>query len=142
MQMEDGVISVKSGYMGGDKDNPTYKEVSYENTGHAETVEVEYDPSKVSYETLAKLFFEIHDPTLVDRQGPDIGDQYRSEIFYVNDQQKEVAEKLIKILEDKGYDIATKVEKADKFWQAEDYHQDYYEKTGKQPYCHIRTERF
>jgi len=142
MQMEDGVITVKSGYMGGKKDNPTYKEVSYENTGHVETVEIEYDPSVVSYETLAKLFFEIHDPTQVNRQGPDIGDQYRSEVFYTSDEQKKTTEKLINILEGKGLDIATKVTPADRFWEAEAYHQDYYENNGKQPYCHVKVERF
>jgi peptide methionine sulfoxide reductase msrA/msrB len=103
---------------------------------------VQYDPAKVSYETLARLFFEIHDPTQVNRQGPDIGDQYRSEVFYTNDAQKKTTEKLINILEGKGLEIATKVEPAGKFWEAEAYHQDYYENNGKQPYCHVRVERF
>jgi len=111
-------------------------------TGHAETVEVVFDPSKTTFEKLARLFFEIHDPTQVDRQGPDVGDQYRSAIFYVDDGQKQTAEKLIKILEGKGYDVATELVKADTFWEAEEYHQDYYEHTGKQPYCHIYQERF
>ncbi len=138
----DGVISVISGYMGGHIDNPTYEEVCSHTTGFAETVQVIFDPSKTDYETLARLFFEIHDPTQMNRQGPDVGDQYRSEIFYMNDQQKTISEKLIKILKDKGYDVVTKVEKAGKFWKAEDYHQDYYERTGKEPYCHIYTKRF
>ena len=138
----DGVKSVISGYIGGHKDNPTYKEVCYTNTGHAEAVEVTYDASKVSYEDLAKLFFEIHDPTQVGGQGPDIGEQYRSEIFYLNDEQKKVAEKLIKILMDKGYDVVTGLTKATKFYNAEDYHQDYYNKTGGTPYCHVYTKKF
>jgi peptide methionine sulfoxide reductase msrA/msrB len=111
-------------------------------TGHAETQEVVYDPSKTSYEKLARLFFEIHDPTQINRQGPDIGEQYRSAIFYVNDEQKKVAQKLISILKEKGYKIATEVTKADVFWEAEAYHQDYYLNNGKQPYCHSYTKRF
>jgi peptide methionine sulfoxide reductase msrA/msrB len=137
-----GVVSTSVGYMGGNKTNPTYKEVCYENTGHAETVEVVFDPRKTDYETLARLFFEIHDPTQVDRQGPDSGDQYRSEVFYTDQNQKMVAEKLINILKKHGYEIATKLAPANGFWQAEEYHQDYYEKTGKQPYCHVYQKRF
>jgi len=138
----DGVKEATSGYMGGHKENPTYREVCYENTGHAETVEVVYDPSKISYEELTKFFFEIHDPTQKNRQGPDIGNQYRSAIFYTDEDQKKTARKLIDILEDKGYDVVTEIEPADKFWKAEGYHQDYYAGNGKQPYCHFRTERF
>lgn len=141
-QKVDGVKSVVSGYIGGHKDNPTYKEVCYTNTGHAEAVEITYDASKVSYEELAKLFFEIHDPTQVGGQGPDIGDQYRSEIFYFNDEQKAISEKLIKILNGKGYNVVTGLTKATKFYTAEEYHQDYYKKTGGNPYCHIYTKRF
>lgn len=137
-----GVISTDVGYMGGHTSNPTYKEVCTGATGHAETMEVVYDPALTSYETLAKLFFEIHDPTQVDRQGPDIGDQYRSEIFYTSDEQKKTAEKLIKILKDKGLNVATQISKADNFWIGEDYHQDYYLKTGKRPYCHVYKKRF
>lgn len=138
----DGVIDARSGYMGGRVENPTYKQVSYENTGHAETVEVEFDPSKISYEELAKFFFEIHDPTQQDRQGPDIGAQYRSAVFYTSGQQKKTTEKLIGILKDKGYDVVTEVVKADKFYPAEDYHQDYYEGNGKTPYCHVHQKKF
>ena len=141
-QKMEGVLSVRSGYMGGHTPNPNYEEVCSGTTGHAETVEVEFDPKQVSYEELARLFFEIHDPTQVNRQGPDVGEQYRSAIFYTNDEQKKIAHKLIKILEEKGYNIATEVSKADTFWKAEDYHQDYYQKTGKQPYCHFRIKRF
>jgi peptide methionine sulfoxide reductase msrA/msrB len=142
LQQAPGVISTRVGYMGGKTDNPTYKEVCYTETGHAEAVEVVFDPSKTSFENLAKLFFEIHDPTQVDRQGPDVGDQYRSEVFYVDDNQKAITEKLIGILKDKGLKVATTLEMAGEFWEAEDYHQDYYNKTGKEPYCHIYTKRF
>ena len=138
----DGVLSVISGYMGGHKENPTYRDVCYTNTGHAETVQVTLDPDKTDFETLARLFFEIHDPTQNNRQGPDIGEQYRSAIFYTNDEQKNISEKLIQILGNKGYKVVTQIEKAEKFWPAEDYHQDYYEKTGKEPYCHIYQKRF
>ncbi len=137
-----GVKSVVSGYIGGAKERPTYEQVCGKKTGHAEAVEIVYDPSKATYEQLAKLFFEIHDPTQVDRQGPDIGDQYRSEVFYVDDAQKAVAEKLIGILKEKGYKVVTKVTPAGKFWPAEEYHQDYYAKHKKQPYCHTYTKRF
>lgn len=142
LQGAEGVLSVTSGYMGGHTSNPTYKDVSYKETGHAETVEVVFDPTKTSYETLARLFFEIHDPTQKNRQGPDVGEQYRSAIFYTNDRQKAISEKLIRILKEKGYDVVTELHMADKFWVAEDYHQDYYDKSGKEPYCHIYTPRF
>lgn len=138
----DGVISTTVGYTGGHTEKPTYKQVCSNTTGHAETTQVIYDPTKVSYEELARLFFETHDPTQVNRQGPDIGTQYRSAIFYLNDEQKETADKLIGLLEDKGYDVATEVSKASKFWPAEDYHQDYYDNKGGTPYCHIYTKRF
>jgi peptide methionine sulfoxide reductase msrA/msrB len=138
----DGVKSAVSGYIGGHKDHPTYQEVCSGTTGHTEAVKVEYDPSKVSYEKLAKLFFEIHDPTQVNHQGPDVGYQYRSVVFYENEAQKETAEKLIGILKDKGFKVATTVEKATRFWPAEKYHQDYYEHKGTEPYCHVYTKRF
>lgn len=142
MKKKDGVISVESGYIGGDKDDPTYEEVCRKNTGHAEAVRIEFDPAKVSYEELTRLFFEIHDPTQVDRQGPDIGEQYRSEIFYKNEEEKEIAEKLIKELETKNYKVVTKLTPASRFWPAEDYHQNYYERKGTLPYCHGYTKRF
>ncbi|MDO9578201.1 MAG: bifunctional methionine sulfoxide reductase B/A protein [Candidatus Cloacimonadales bacterium] len=138
----DGVISTTVGFMGGDLKNPGYYDVVRGDTGHAETAEIVYDPSKINYEELAKLFFEIHDPTQINRQGPDIGVQYRSAIFYTSQEQKETARKLVKILEDKGYDVATKIELANKFYPAEDYHQDYYEKKGNKPYCHVYAKRF
>ena len=137
-----GVISTDVGYIGGNKNNPTYKEVSRDNTNHAEAIEVIFDNSLTSFEELAKLFFEIHDPTQVDRQGPDIGTQYRSEIFYLDNEQRVIAEKLIKILEKKGYNIATELTKAKEFWKAENYHQDYYDKNGDTPYCHSYVKRF
>lgn len=142
LDQADGVISSTAGYMGGHTDNPTYEQVCSHKTGHAETVELIYDPSKTNFETLAKLFFEIHDPTQMDRQGPDIGDQYRSEIFYTDQEQKETAEKLIGQLRAKGYDVVTELAPAGKFWKAEMYHQDYYEHNGKRPYCHVYTKRF
>ena len=142
MQKSPGVISVTSGYTGGEVKNPTYKEVCTGNTGHAEAVKIVYDPSKTSYEKLLKLFLEIHDPTQIDRQGPDIGDQYRSEIFYLNDDQKKIAEKNLNILKSKGLKIATAVTRASEFYTAEKYHQDYYFNNGKVPYCHAYTKRF
>jgi peptide methionine sulfoxide reductase msrA/msrB len=142
LQKEPGVVAVVSGYTGGHVKNPTYREVCTGNTGHAETVKVTYDPKKTSYEKLLKLFLEIHDPTQVGRQGPDIGDQYRSEIFYKNEEQRKIAEKLLGILRDKGLKIATKVTKASEFYPAEEYHQDYYFRNGKTPYCHAYTQRF
>jgi len=105
-------------------------------------MKVVLDPAKVSYEELAKLFFEIHDPTQVDRQGPDRGKQYRSAVYYTDDAQKKVVEMLIGLLEKKGLKIATKLERFEKFWDAEEYHQKYYLKTGKQPYCHRRVKKF
>jgi peptide methionine sulfoxide reductase msrA/msrB len=137
-----GVVSTRAGYMGGHKDNPTYEEVCTDATGHAETVEVVFDPSQTSFEELARLFFEIHDPTQIDRQGPDIGQQYRSSIFYTSQAQKETAEKLIAMLQEKGYEIATELTKADTFWPAEEYHQDYYSKQGVPANCHVRKKRF
>jgi peptide methionine sulfoxide reductase msrA/msrB len=141
-QRAKGVISTEVGYTGGRTENPTYKEVCTKDTGHVEAMEVVYDPEVITFEELAKLFFETHDPTQVDRQGPDIGYQYRSMIFYLDDEQKQTSEKLIKVLEEKGLDVATELEKASKFWPAEDYHQEYYAKKNGTPYCHAYTKRF
>lgn len=137
-----GVISVESGYTGGNTDNPSYEDVCSGLTGHAEAVEVLFDPSQISYEKLAKYFFEIHDPTQTNRQGPDIGTQYRSEIFYTTDEQKSVSLKIVETLKSKGYKVATKVTRATKFYPAEKYHQDYYLKKGGIPYCHSYVKRF
>ncbi len=137
-----GVISVMSGYTGGTMSNPTYQDVCNHRTGHIEAVQIIFDSTKVTYETLAKRFFEIHDPEQMNIQGPDIGEEYRSEIFYTTPKQKEIALKLIHILKDKGYQIVTNVTPATSFWKAEEYHQNYYEKTGKQPYCHQYIEKF
>ena len=142
MEKQDGVISALSGYAGGNVENPTYNQVCTGTTGHAETVEVTYDPSKISYEDLVKLFFETHDPTQIDGQGPDIGSQYRSAIFYTNDEQKKIAEKYRNILMNKGYNVVTEITKATKFYPAEDYHQDYYEHKGTTPYCHFYKAKF
>ena len=138
----EGVLATSVGYMGGHTNNPTYNEICNGNTEHAETVEIEYDPSIINYEKLARFFFEIHDPTQLNRQGPDIGDQYRSAMFYSNDNEKEILENLIRILKGKGFDVATELAKAGTFWEGEDYHQDYYAKNGQTPYCHIYQKRF
>ncbi len=137
-----GVLSTQVGYTGGFVEKPTYQQVSSGRTGHAEAMEVRFDPARVNYEKLARLFFETHDPTQVNRQGPDVGTQYRSAIFYHNEQQKAVAEKLISELRAKGIKPATEVTPASRFWQAEEYHQDYYLKTGKKPYCHSYKKLF
>lgn len=137
-----GVIKTTVGFMGDEKPSPTYEEVSAQDTGYAETIEVVFDPEKTTYEALARLFFEIHDPTQINRQGPDIGSQYRSAVFYTSSDQKETAEKLIRILKEKDFNIATILEEATVFYPAEEYHQKYYEKNGERPYCHIYTKRF
>lgn len=143
MQQADGVIATAVGYTGGHVANPSYREVCNGTTGHAETVEVIFDPAKTDFETLARLFFETHDPSQMNRQGPDIGTQYRSGIFYLSDEQQLISEKLVKELESKGYDVATEITKAGVFYEEEkDYHHDYYQKTGGTPYCHAYTKRF
>lgn len=142
LQKSPGVISVTSGYIGGHVRNPSYKEVCTGRTGHAEAVKIIYDPRKTSFERLLRLFLEIHDPTQLGGQGPDLGDQYRSEIFYMNDEQKKIAEKNISILKGKGLKVVTEITKASEFYEAEDYHQDYYFNNGKVPYCHGYTKRF
>jgi peptide methionine sulfoxide reductase msrA/msrB len=137
-----GVISTEVGYTGGHKQNPTYEDVCAGNTGHLEVMRIVFDTNLTDFETLTKLFFEIHDPTQTNGQGPDIGNQYLSAIFYNSEEQKQVSEKLIKILQSKGLKVATKLLKAEKFWPAESYHQKYYEKKGGIPYCHTRMKRF
>lgn len=142
MQQQPGVITAVSGYMGGHQPNPSYEAVCAHTTGHLETVAVLYNPAETDYETLTKFFFEIHDPTTPDRQGPDIGSQYASAIFYQTDEEKSIAQKLIRILKDKGYNIVTQLKPVDTFWEAETYHQDYYAKNRKQPYCHRHEKKF
>ncbi len=137
-----GVMRTQVGYTGGCVVNPNYEEVCSGQTGHAETLEIVFDPTKVDYETLAKMFFEIHDPTQKGGQGPDIGSQYRSAVFYLTEKQKTVAEKLIDQLKKSGYQIVTQLVPATVFYPAESLHQDYYHQMGKQPYCHRRVERF
>jgi peptide methionine sulfoxide reductase msrA/msrB len=142
MQQARGVLSTTVGFTGGHKDHPTYEEVSSGATGHAEAVQVIYDPAVISYEDLVKLFFETHDFSQVDRQGPDIGTQYRSEIFCLDEEQRQTAEKLIAQLRAKGYAVATRLSRAGDFWPAEDYHQNYYRKKGGTPYCHLYRKIF
>ncbi|HEX3009340.1 MAG TPA: bifunctional methionine sulfoxide reductase B/A protein [Bacteroidales bacterium] len=137
-----GVLSTEVGYIGGNKDNPSYKEVSSHKTGHAEAIRVVFDPSKTTYEKVAKMFFEIHDPTQLNRQGPDVGDQYRSEVFYLNMEQKSTTDSLIDVLKSKGLDVVTAVTPVSTFWKAEDYHQQYYSKENGTPYCHKYVHRF
>ena len=137
-----GVLSTSAGYTGGKKERPTYKDVCAGDTGHAEAVEVVFDPSLTSFEELAKLYFEIHDPTQVNRQGPDVGEQYRSEIFYFDEKQKKSAEELIARLKEKDFAAATRLTPAGEFWKAEEYHQDYYDRKKQTPSCHLRTRRF
>jgi peptide-methionine (S)-S-oxide reductase len=133
-----GVQSVESGYAGGQLDNPTYRAVCNGDTGHAEVIQVHFDPNIVSYRDLLNVFFAIHDPTTLNRQGADVGTQYRSAIFYHDDEQKMIAEELIKDLNSqKIWDrpIVTEVAKLDKFYMAEDYHQEYFARNPYQPYC-------
>ncbi len=137
-----GVVSTAVGYAGGHAVDPTYEEVCSDLTGHAEVLEVVFDTTVIDYTELAKLFFEIHDPTQAMRQGPDVGSQYRSAIFYLTEKQHRVALDLIERLQRKGVKAVTEVAAAGPFYKAEEYHQDYYTKTGKTPYCHRRIQRF
>jgi peptide methionine sulfoxide reductase msrA/msrB len=137
-----GVQNAVSGYMGGEMANPTYQDVLTGRTGHLEAVEITYDPEQISYEELTRFFFEIHDPTQTNGQGPDIGPQYLSAVFYSSEEEKQTAQKLIEILKGKGYGVVTKLLPAEDFWTAEDYHQDYYVKKNQQPYCHFYQKKF
>ncbi|MEO4004696.1 MULTISPECIES: peptide-methionine (S)-S-oxide reductase MsrA [unclassified Flavobacterium] len=133
-----GVKKVVSGYTGGTVKNPTYKEVCTGTTGHAEAIEITFDPGQISYEDILEVFFATHDPTTLNRQGADVGTQYRSEIFYHDEAQKKAAENFIKLLNDQniyGKNVVTKVSQAVTFYPAEDYHQDYYNQNKSQPYC-------
>jgi peptide-methionine (S)-S-oxide reductase len=135
-----GVEKVESGYSGGDVPNPTYREVCSETTGHAEVVRVTFDPEVVSYKDILEVYFTIHDPTTLNRQGADVGTQYRSVIFYHDDDQRRVAEEVISDLEAEGIwpnPIVTEVAPFHEFYIAEDYHQDYFRNNGFQPYCQV-----
>jgi peptide methionine sulfoxide reductase msrA/msrB len=137
-----GVISTEVGYIGGHVDHPTYEQVCTHTTGHYEAIKVVYDPKVTNYEAMARLFFNIHDPTQTNGQGPDIGEQYLSVIFYADDSQKKIDEKLIAELTAKGLKIATVLKKATTFWPAEGYHQHHYDHEGTTPYCHHFQNKF
>lgn len=133
-----GVEDVVSGYSGGHKDNPTYQEVCSETTGHAEVVQIKFDRSIITFKEILQIFFTVHDPTQLNRQGNDVGTSYRSAVFYHSDEQKRVAEEVIAEFTAEGiYDnpIVTEVTAFDKFWPAEDYHQEYFANNPNQPYC-------
>jgi peptide-methionine (S)-S-oxide reductase len=138
LKQVDGVVSVRSGYMGGTVPNPTYQQVCTGTTGHAEVVEITFDPARISYEKLLAWFWKLHDPTTRNRQGNDVGTQYRSAIFYHTEAQREAAERSKKALEASGAyqnPLVTEITKAGPFYQAEEYHQDYYRLNKQQPYC-------
>ena len=135
-----GVLSVESGYAGGHVQNPTYKQVCTGNTGHAEVVQIQYNPTIITFKDLLNVFFTIHDPTTLNRQGADIGTQYRSVIFYHNETQRKIGESSIKELEQKNLwenPIVTEISPFQMFFRAEDYHQDYYINNSNQPYCQV-----
>lgn len=148
-QQLEGVLKATSGYSGGHVDNPTYKEVCSGETGHAECLQIVYDPAKITYDELLEVFWQVHDPTTLNRQGNDVGTQYRSAVFYHNNEQKEKAEKYKAELDKSGaWDnpIVTEIVPAQKFYKAEDYHQNYYNDNGSQPYCYFvirpKVEKF
>jgi peptide-methionine (S)-S-oxide reductase len=138
-----GVEQVTSGYSGGHVKNPAYKEVTRGNTGHAEAIQIQYDPQKIQYEQLLEVFWKTHDPTTLNRQGADIGPQYRSVIFFHNQEQKAIAEKSKQKMDDSGYfddPIVTAIEPYKNFYVAEDYHQDFYKNNPNQPYCRFNID--
>ena len=139
-QRLNGVTNVKSGYEGGNTINPTYDEICTGTTNHAEVIEMEYDPAKITYDELLEIFWKTHDPTTLNRQGADVGTQYRSVIFYHSNEQKEIAEKYKEALNKEnafGKPVVTSIDKAETFYVAENYHQDYYFKNGELPYCRL-----
>jgi len=137
-----GIQSVTSGYAGGNVPNPSYEAVCSGSTGHAEVVQVEYDPEEISYLELLEVFFKVHDPTTKDRQGPDVGSQYRSIVLYHDDEQRQQVEGFIERLNEEVYDggIVTEVQPLETFYEAEEYHQDYYEKNPADGYCQVQVE--
>lgn len=137
-----GVVKTEVGYIGGHLQNPDYAAVCSGESGHYEAVRVVYDKAKLSYAQLIRFFFEIHNPTQTDGQGPDLGEQYLSAIFYYDEKQKQLAQQVMAILTEQGLKIATALKPVSSFWPAERYHQDYYTKQQKQPYCHFYTKRF
>lgn len=137
-----GVLKTEVGYCGGKTAMPTYEEICQGTTGHVEALRVLYDPKRVSYEKLAQFFFEIHDFSQVNGQGPDLGEQYLSVAFYYDEMQRTIISNLKMVLQSKGYSVATQLRPISVFWAAENYHQDYYQKTGKQPYCHRHVAIF
>jgi peptide-methionine (S)-S-oxide reductase len=135
-----GVEDVVSGYSGGSAQNPSYEQVSTGRTGHAETVQVTFDPAVISYEDILHIFFSIHNPTTLNRQGADVGTQYRSAIFYHNDEQKATAERVMQEIEDAGVwdaPLVTELKPYEAFYKAEEYHQEYFRKNPYQPYCQV-----
>lgn len=133
----EGVIETTVGYTGGRVAKPTYEQVCYEDTGHAEAIRIVFDPLKISFKELLEQFFNIHDPTLKNRQGPDVGEQYRSAVFYLTSEQRSTTESMITSIKSKYHEpISTEIVKAGMFWQAEKYHQKYTERTGVGA-CHI-----
>ena len=141
-EKEAGVIRTLVGYTGGTELHPTYPQVKAHETGHVEAVVVEFDPNLISYTRLCQIFFEIHDPAQIDGVGPDIGPQYRSEIFYLTNEQRQEAITVMEDLRNRGYQVNTLLRPAPAFWIGEEYHQQYYQKTGGEPYCHIRVKKF
>ncbi|MFC4248488.1 peptide-methionine (S)-S-oxide reductase MsrA [Natribaculum luteum] len=140
MKELEGVTSVTSGYAGGHAENPTYQQVCSGTTGHAEVVQVEYDPDVIGYDDLLEVFFATHDPTQLNRQGPDVGTQYRSIVLYHDDEQRRLAESYIEAL-DEEYDdeVVTELEPLEEFYEAEEYHQDYFEKNPNDAYCRMHA---
>ena len=138
----DGVEAVVSGYAGGHTDDPSYREVCSGSTGHAEVVQVEYDPDDIGYNELLEVFFTVHDPTQLNRQGPDVGSQYRSIVLYHDDEQRDLAASYVEALDEEGGydDVVTELEPLERFYRAEEKHQDYFEKNPSDAYCRMHAQ--